>query len=102
MSSSPRHLNWTASDTEVSQTLASGTKSTRFLTAEDLDVHFQPIVSIATGRVFAQEALVRCKLPEYRNPAKLFERAVEEKSTGRLGRPIRDVAFARGADSGRG
>lgn len=97
MSSSPRHLNWTASDAEVSQTLASGTKSTRFLTAEDLDVHFQPIVSIATGRVFAQEALVRCKLPEYRNPAKLFERAVEEKATGRLGRPIRDVAFARGA-----
>lgn len=95
--SSPRNLSWTASESELSQALSAGSKSTRFLTADDLDVHFQPIVSITTGRVFAQEALVRCKVPEYRNPAKLFERAVEEKATGRLGRPIRDVAFARGS-----
>lgn len=94
--SSPKHLNWTATEAEISAARAGGVKSTRFLTADDIEVHFQPIVSIATGRVFAQEALVRCKVPEYKNPAKLFERAVEEKATGRLGRPIRDVAFARG------
>lgn len=93
----PPRLNWTANDAEISQALAGELKSTRFLTAEDLDVHFQPIVAVATGRVFAQEALVRCKLAEYKNPVKLFERAVEEKATGRLGRPIRDVAFARGS-----
>lgn len=92
-----RQLNWTASDAEIAKAVAGATKSTRFLTADDLDVHFQPIVSIKTGQVFAQEALVRCKVPEYRNPTHLFHRAVEEKSTGRLGRPIRDVAFSRGA-----
>ena len=95
--SSPRNLKWTSTEGDVAEARAGSVKSTRFLTADDLDVHFQPIVSMATGQAFAQEALVRCKVPEYRDPAKLFERAVEEKSTGRLGRPIRDVAFARGA-----
>ncbi len=93
----PPNLKWTSTEGDVATALAGQAKSTRFLTADDLDVHFQPIVSVATGRAFAQEALVRCKLPEYKNPAKLFEKAVEEKATGRLGRPIRDVAFARGA-----
>jgi EAL domain-containing protein (putative c-di-GMP-specific phosphodiesterase class I) len=97
MSPSPPNLKWTATEAEIAAARAGGTKSTRFLTAEDLDVHFQPIVSIATGRVFAQEALVRCKVPEYRSPPVLFERAVEEGSIGRLGRPIRDVAFSRGS-----
>jgi EAL domain-containing protein (putative c-di-GMP-specific phosphodiesterase class I) len=71
-------------------------RSTRLLTADDLDVVFQPIVSIATGKLYALEALVRCKWPEFKSPPALFARAVEEKATGRLGRPIRDVAFGRG------
>ena len=90
-------LRWTATDSLAAQALDGNViRSTRLITAQDLDVVFQPIVSIATGKIFAQEALVRCKWPEYTNPSKLFERAVQEKAAGRLGRPIRDVAFARG------
>src|ERR1022692_3096825 len=31
----------------------------------DLSAVFQPIVNLATGQVFAQEALVRCALPQF-------------------------------------
>lgn len=66
----------------------------RRIMASDLRVVFQPIVDIATGKAFAQEALVRCKLPEYASPPVLFEHAVREEACGRLGRVIRDVTFA--------
>ncbi len=95
--SGPR-LHWTDEEPgRVQDSAASGPRSTRLITTEDLDVVFQPIVDLSTGATFAQEALVRCKWPEYKNPEKLFERAVAERATGRLGRPIRDVTFARGA-----
>ena len=55
---------------------------------------FQPIVSLDTGVPFAAEALVRCKWPEFHNPLQLFTAAEEERSCGRLGRAIRDLAFA--------
>lgn len=91
-------LNWTDEEVgRVQQSAASGPRSTRLITTADLDVVFQPIVDLGTGTTFALEALVRCKWPEYKNPAVLFERAVAERATGRLGRPIRDVTFARGA-----
>jgi EAL domain-containing protein (putative c-di-GMP-specific phosphodiesterase class I) len=90
-----KHLRWTSTDPSL-PAADKVIRSTRLITAQDINVVFQPIVSIATGKVFAQEALVRCKWPEYMNPLKLFERAVQEKAAGRLGRPIRDVAFARG------
>lgn len=98
MTSPPPRISWTDADElgRVQQTAASGPRSTRLITTADLDVVFQPIVDVQTGESFAQEALVRCKWPEYKNPAVLFERAVEERATGRLGRPIRDVTFARG------
>ena len=63
------------------------------LTASDLRVVFQPIVDLATGRAFAHEALVRCKLPEFSSPPVLFEHAVRDGFCGRLGRLIRDVTF---------
>ena len=56
-------------------------------------VVFQPIVDLATGRAFAHEALVRCKLPEFSSPPVLFEHAVRDGFCGRLGRLIRDVTF---------
>jgi len=87
-------LRWTSAEEVEQDGLI---RSTRLLTADDLDVVFQPIVSIATGKLYAQEALVRCKWPEFKSPPALFARAVQEKATGRLGRPIRDVAFSRGA-----
>jgi EAL domain-containing protein (putative c-di-GMP-specific phosphodiesterase class I) len=65
------------------------------LTREDIDVHFQPIVRLSTGQIFAHEALVRCRVPDLRNPMKLFELAEREECCGRLGRLIRDVCFER-------
>jgi EAL domain-containing protein (putative c-di-GMP-specific phosphodiesterase class I) len=64
----------------------------RLIAADDLSVVFQPIVDMGTLEIFAYEALTRCKKPEYKNPMKLFERAVAEGCCGRLGRMVRDVA----------
>jgi EAL domain-containing protein (putative c-di-GMP-specific phosphodiesterase class I) len=44
-----------------------------------------------TGELFAYETLVRCEVPGF-SPVTLFERAAEERSTGRLGRMIREIA----------
>jgi EAL domain-containing protein (putative c-di-GMP-specific phosphodiesterase class I) len=71
-----------------------GIGGVRTLTTGDLGVVFQPIVDVLTGATFAHEALVRCKRPEYAPPPVLFEHAVEENACGRLGRLIREVAFA--------
>jgi EAL domain-containing protein (putative c-di-GMP-specific phosphodiesterase class I) len=60
---------------------------------DDLSVVFQPIVDMATGELFAYEALVRCRVPGLKNPLKLFELAVENQCTGRLGRMIREIAI---------
>jgi len=64
------------------------------LTESEVGVVFQPIVDVANGRLLAHEALVRCTRPEYASPPTLFEHAVKEGATGRLGRLIRDVAFS--------
>jgi EAL domain-containing protein (putative c-di-GMP-specific phosphodiesterase class I) len=99
-----RRLRWTGNDesrlpayrSEPPVALAPDQpKPIRGIDASDLNVVFQPIVEIATGRLFAQEALVRCKIPMFESPVALFERAVTEQACGRLGRAIRDVAFAR-------
>jgi EAL domain-containing protein (putative c-di-GMP-specific phosphodiesterase class I) len=60
---------------------------------EDLSVVFQPIVDIETGLQFATEALVRCSIPELRDPMALFRRAAANRCCGRLGRMIRDIAI---------
>ncbi len=70
------------------------TGGVRTITVSDLGVVFQPIVDVRTGTTFAQEALVRCRRPEYPSPPILFEHAVQENGCGRLGRLIREVAFA--------
>lgn len=66
----------------------------RSILPAEMGVAFQPIVSIASGRVLAHEVLARCKRPEYKNPMVLFEHAVKEQACGPLGRLIRDAAFA--------
>lgn len=71
----------------------------RDITTADLDVVFQPIVELGRGATFAYEALTRCKWPEFKNPMKLFEQAQEERCCGRLGRQVREVAFARCTDA---
>jgi EAL domain-containing protein (putative c-di-GMP-specific phosphodiesterase class I) len=57
----------------------------------DLSVVFQPIVDLRTRKVFAYEALVRCKTPGLEAPPKLFEHAVANGYSGRLGRLIREL-----------
>jgi EAL domain-containing protein (putative c-di-GMP-specific phosphodiesterase class I) len=58
----------------------------------DLSAVFQPIVTLATGAVFAYEALVRCGIARFSSPPVLFEHAGASRATGRLGRMIREIA----------
>lgn len=58
---------------------------------EDLSTVFQPIVRLDTGELFAYETLVRCRVAGF-PPETLFARAAAERSTGRLGRMIREIA----------
>lgn len=71
-----------------------GAPSVRSIEPDDMSVAYQPIVECATGRLFAYEALARCRIEAFRSPAVLFERASAEQACGRLGRMVRDVAFA--------
>ena len=87
-------LTWTFSGVDP----ADGVGGVRTLTVSDLGVVFQPIVELATGQTFAHEALVRCRRPEYAAPPVLFEHAVAEGATGRLGRLIRELAFSTSGD----
>ncbi len=57
----------------------------------DLSMVFQPIVSLESRELFAYEALVRCQTEKFRYPPTLFDRAVEQGCTGRLGRMIREI-----------
>lgn len=68
--------------------------SVRALKPDDIGVAFQPIVDLSTGEIFAYEALVRCKIEEFRAPPALFAQAEREHCCGRLGRMIRDVSFS--------
>lgn len=71
---------------------ASRTALESLVAAQDLSVVFQPIVDMASGELFAHEALVRCSVPALRNPLTLFERALQLGCAGRLGRMIREIA----------
>ena len=62
------------------------------VTAGDLSTVFQPIVHLASGKLFAYEALVRCSVAGFA-PVTLFEQAAAERSAGRLGRMIREIAI---------
>ena len=61
---------------------------------EDLRVVFQPIVDLESGRLFAYEALLRCR---HGSPPQLFARAHANGCVGRLGRMVREVAVPLGA-----
>jgi EAL domain-containing protein (putative c-di-GMP-specific phosphodiesterase class I) len=65
------------------------------LTEKDIDIVFQPIISIDTRRVFAYEALTRCRWPSLGNPETLFRLASEASCCGRLGRMVRAASVAR-------
>jgi len=92
-----KRLEWTLtdSDDDVQAYKSQPPQAVRDVRPEDLDVVFQPIVDLASRRTFAYEALARCKLPAFKNPAVLFDTAAEAGSSGRLGRSVRDILFAR-------
>jgi EAL domain-containing protein (putative c-di-GMP-specific phosphodiesterase class I) len=54
---------------------------------------FQPIVSLATGEIFAYEALARPSHPLLKGPLPLFSAAVAEGVCGELGRLLRRIAI---------
>jgi len=64
----------------------------RMVRAEELSVVFQPIVRLDHPAIHAYEALVRCRVVEYRNPLVLFQHAVSTGCAGRLGRMVREIA----------
>ena len=66
----------------------------RVLDARTLTVAYQPIVDLATRKIFAYEALVRAKLEDFDSPMSLFAAAVQHSRTGELGRMIRQMAIA--------
>jgi len=86
--------SWTVTEAEglTAEDVFSGVRG---ITAEDLDVVFQPIVDLRHRRVHAVESLTRCKLPDYPTPTALFTAASEQQATGRLGRLVREVTFER-------
>ena len=91
-----RRVSWTHAGDEDHVPDASGLpRNPRALTVDDMDVAFQPIVVTETGETFATEALARCRWPEYGNPEKLFQAAVIFRSTGWVGRVVREATFAR-------
>ena len=94
MSSGDRRHTWTYSDSGGIEPVPAEGRSPRHLTPQDVDIVYQPIVDLKNGRRFAVEALVRCKWPEFKNPLRLLEAAEAERGCGRLGRTIREVAFA--------
>ncbi len=55
-------------------------------------IHLQPIVHLATGSVFAYEGLVRCQLAEA-SALQLLTSAVEQGTMGLLGRYLRQRAM---------
>jgi EAL domain-containing protein (putative c-di-GMP-specific phosphodiesterase class I) len=65
----------------------------RLLDTRDIKVVYQPLVDLRTRKVFAFEALVRSKSPDFESPMSLFAAAVQHSCTGELGRIIRELAI---------
>lgn len=71
----------TTTDTPIDRVMALG----------EYGVAYQPIFDVATGRVFANEALLR-PLESFANPIAMIDAAVEGRRMGELGREIRKLA----------
>jgi EAL domain-containing protein (putative c-di-GMP-specific phosphodiesterase class I) len=65
----------------------------RLLDMRALKVVYQPLVDLKTKKIFAYEALVRSKSPDFDSPPSLFAAAVQHTCTGELGRIIREMAI---------
>jgi EAL domain-containing protein (putative c-di-GMP-specific phosphodiesterase class I) len=65
----------------------------RVLDEKAVRMVYQPVVDLRSKRVFAYEALVRSKAPEFTSPLELFAAAVEHSCTGELGRMLRELSL---------
>ena len=88
-------LSWTFNGDPSQAGLDGGVRA---ITVNDINMVYQPIVDVVTGELFAHEALVRCKLPQYASPPLLFQAAEKERACGHLGRVIRQQTFERCQD----
>ena len=52
----------------------------------------QPVVDLASHRVFGCEALLRSKAPGFKSPIPIIEAALANGFMGTLGRALRDMA----------
>ncbi len=66
----------------------------RVLDQRELKIAYQPIVDLATRKIFAYEALARPTAPEFPNPVSLFTAAVQHSCTGELGALLRELSIA--------
>ncbi len=64
----------------------------RDMTESMLRIHYQPIVDLETGQVFAQEALGRTASTRFKGPIQMFAGALESHCVGELGRALRQIA----------
>ena len=68
------------------------------LAHQKVQIVYQPIVSLSSGRVYAYEALARPHAEYFPNPLALFSAAVDADMTGELGRLLRQQAVAQCPD----
>lgn len=68
------------------------------LASGEVNVVYQPIVSLENRRIFAYEALVRSTSPLWRDPPALFDEAIRSHCCGALGRQIREMAITECAE----
>ncbi len=68
------------------------------VSGRQVGVVFQPIVDLASGAVFAYEALCRPRSPHFKSPPQLFDAAAAHAYTGALGRMLRELAVAECGD----
>jgi EAL domain-containing protein (putative c-di-GMP-specific phosphodiesterase class I) len=64
----------------------------RLIAEKEFRIVYQPVVDLKTHKIFAYEALVRSKTPDFTSPPQMFDAAVADGCTGKLGRALRDVS----------
>ena len=63
------------------------------LAQRQMYIVFQPIVDLQTRQIFANEALLRCKSPEFEGPLSILTSAVQSNCMGELGRKLREMTI---------
>jgi len=61
--------------------------------ARQVYVDLQPVVELATGKVYGYEALARCRRASLASPRQLFAQAYDQGALVRLGRELRRLAI---------